>query len=137
MEQKDFLGKGWSFPPAFDLNKKQVCMVEDEEDISQSLEILLSTHLGERVLLKEYGCGIHTMSFENITVTLLTKMKAIIKKAILLYEPRIDLEKIFFTSPTSGEGIVNIEIQYRIRTTNSRFNFVYPFYVKEGTHVKS
>ena len=137
MEQEDFLGTGWSFPPTFNLSEKKVEMVSDEEDIRQSLEILLSTRLGERVLLSEYGCGINTMPFENITVTLLTKMKAIIKKAILLYEPRIDLEEVFFTSPKSEEGIVNIQLQYSIRATNSRLNFVYPFYIKEGTYIKT
>ncbi len=137
MEQEDFLGTGWSFPPTFNLSEKKVEMVSDEEDIRQSLEILLSTRLGERVLLSEYGCGINTMPFENITVTFLTKMKAIIKKAILLYEPRIDLEEVFFTSPKSEEGIVNIQLQYSIRATNSRLNFVYPFYIKEGTYIKT
>ncbi|GAB5401604.1 MAG: GPW/gp25 family protein [Aureisphaera sp.] len=137
MEQDDFLGTGWSFPPTFNLSEKKVVMVSNEEDIRQSLEILLSTRLGERVLLSEYGCGINTMPFENITVTFLTKMKAIIKKAILLYEPRIDLEEIFFTSPKSEEGIVNIQLQYSVRATNSRLNFVYPFYIKEGTYIKT
>ncbi|MBX2826901.1 MAG: GPW/gp25 family protein [Flavobacteriaceae bacterium] len=137
MEQEDFLGTGWSFPPTFNLSEKKVVMVSDEEDIRQSLEILLSTRLGERVLLSEYGCGINTMPFENITVTFLTKMKAIIKKAILLYEPRIDLEEVFFTSPRAEEGVVHIQLQYKIRATNSRLNFVYPFYLKEGTYIKS
>ncbi len=137
METEDFLGTGWSFPPTFNLSQKKVEMVSNEEDIRQSLEILLSTRLGERVLLSEYGCGINTMPFENITVTFLTKMKSIIKKAILLYEPRIDLEEIFFTSPSPEEGVVNIQLQYSIRATNSRLNFVYPFYIKEGTYVKN
>ncbi|MDC8005355.1 GPW/gp25 family protein [Aureisphaera galaxeae] len=137
MEQEDFLGTGWSFPPSFNLSEKSVNMVSDEEDIRQSLDILLSTRLGERVLLSEYGCGINTMPFENITVTFLTKMKAIIKKAILLYEPRIDLEEVFFTSPKAEEGIVKVQLQYRIRATNSRLNYVYPFYLKEGTYIKT
>ena len=70
-------------------------------------------------------------------VTFLTKMKAIISKAILLYEPRIDLEEVFFTSPKAEEGVVNIELQYSIRATNSRLNYVYPFYLKEGTYIKT
>ena len=137
MNKEDFLGTGWSFPPTFDLHRQTVETVSDEEDIKQSLEILMSTRIGERILLSDYGCGIHAMPFKNITVTFMTKLKSIIKKAVLLYEPRIELEEIFFTSPKSEEGVINIQLQYRVRTTNSRLNFVYPFYIKEGTYIKS
>lgn len=137
MEEDDFLGTGWSFPPTFNPHQRSVETVSDEEDIRQSLEILMSTRLGERILLSDYGCGINAMPFENITVTFLTKLKSIIKKAILLYEPRIDLEEIFFTSPRAEEGVINIQLQYRVRTTNSRLNYVYPFYIKEGSLIKT
>lgn len=135
MEEEDFLGTGWSFPPTFNMHQGKVETVSDEEDIKQSLEILTSTRLGERILLSDYGCGIHALSFQNITVTLLTKLKSIIKKTILLYEPRIDLEEIFFTTPKAEEGVINIQLRYKVRSTNSRLNFVYPFYIKEGTNI--
>ena len=135
MVNDSFLGKGWSFPPTFNPNRKSVEMVTDEKDIAQSLEILLSTRLGERVLRSDYGCDLGVMLFESITVTFLTKVKGIIENAILLNEPRIELTDIFFTSPNDGNGIINIQIEYIIRTTNSRFNFVFPFYIKEGTQL--
>ncbi|GAB1857160.1 GPW/gp25 family protein [Flavobacteriaceae bacterium MHTCC 0001] len=137
MEEDNFLGTGWSFPPTFNPHERSVATVSDEEDIRQSLEILMSTRLGERILLSDYGCGIHAMPFESITVTFLTKLKSIIKKAILLYEPRIDLEDVFFTSPKAEEGVINIQLQYKVRTTNSRLNYVYPFYIKEGSLIKT
>ena len=137
MEQDDFLGKGWSFPPTFDLIERSVTMVEDEVDIQQSLDVLLSTSLGERVLRSDFGCGINTMPFENITTTLLTKMERIIEKAILKYEPRIQLDAVFFTKTNAVEGVLYIQIEYTIRSTNSRLNYVYPFYIKEGSHIKS
>jgi phage baseplate assembly protein W len=136
MEQENFLGRGWSFPPTFNFTQKSVEMVGGEMDIAQSLEILLSTRLGERVLRPDYGCDLTEMLFESITVTLLTKIKRIIEKAILLYEPRITLNNIFFTSPDALDGVVNIKIDYTIRSTNSRLNFVYPFYIKEGSNIK-
>lgn len=135
MIKESFLGRGWSFPPTFDLNARTVNMVSNEEDIKQSLEILLSTSLGERVLRSDFGCGIHNLPFENITVTFLTKLKDIIEKAILKYEPRIDLNEVYFTKNNDLEGIVNLQVQYTIRGTNSRFNYVYPFYIKEGTNI--
>jgi phage baseplate assembly protein W len=137
MKNEHFLGTGWSFPPTFDFAKGTVIMVSDQEDIEQSLHILMSTTLGERIQRSDYGCALDAMLFENITVTLLTKIKLLIEKAILMHEPRIQLDEVFFTSPSSEEGFINIELQYTIRTTNSRFNYVYPFYLKEGTYIKS
>jgi phage baseplate assembly protein W len=137
MEKDDFLGTGWSFPPTFNLHKKTVETVSNEEDIKQSLQILMSTNLGERVMHSDYGCGINVLPFESITVTFLTKLKSIIKKAILLHEARIDLIDVFFTSPKAEEGVIHIQLFYKIRATNSRQNYVYPFYIKEGTYVKS
>ena len=136
MKPKSFLGTGWSFPPTFDLIDKSIEMVENQEDIEQSLEILLSTRVGERVLRSDYGCDLTAMLFESITVTLLTKIKRIIERAITQYEPRIDLNNIFFTNKNQLEGIINIQLEYTIRSTNSRLNFVYPFYIKEGANIK-
>jgi len=139
MKTESFLGKGWSFPPTFDLSNKSIEMVENQKDIEQSLEILLSTRVGERVLRSDYGCDLTAMLFESITVTLLTKIKRIIERAITQYEPRIDLDNIFFTNQNKNqlEGIINIQLEYTIRSTNSRLNFVYPFYIKEGTNIKN
>ena len=129
----DFLGKGWSFPPTFNISNRNVTMAEGLEDIKQSLEILVSTNLGERVLRSDFGTSIHSLPFENITVTLMTKLKRLLEKAILKYEPRIELDNIFFTKTNPVEGLLYIQIDYIVRATNSRQNYVYPYYLKEGT----
>ncbi len=136
MEEKQFLGTGWGFPPTFNKTQKSVLTVNGELDIKQSLEILISTSLGERILRSDYGCGIKTLSFENMTVTMMTKLKRLIEKSILKYEPRVDLENVSLKNSVELEGILYIQISYRIRTTNSRSNFVYPFYIKEGSLIE-
>ncbi|WP_312078176.1 GPW/gp25 family protein [Chryseobacterium sp.] len=137
MKPKTFLGTGWSFPPAFNKLQATVETVSDEEDVFQSLHILLSTQLKERVMRSDFGCDLSAMLYENITVTLLTKIKGIITEAILKYEPRVDLLEVEFFNENNTDGLINIEITYRIRATNSRKNFVFPYYIKEGTFVKS
>ena len=52
------------------------------------------------------------------------------------YEPRIDLNKVSFGSEETSQGLIKLEIEYTIRTTNSRQNYVYPFYLEEGTYIK-
>jgi uncharacterized protein len=132
---RPFLGRGWSFPPAFDRQAKGVVMLEEEADIQSSLHILLSTRLGERVMLPTYGCNMDSLVFEAMNLTLLTYMKDLVENAILYHEPRIDLDKVVIDTTRQTEGLLLIEIIYVVRTTNSRYNYVYPFYLNEGTNL--
>ena len=133
---KSFLGTGWGFPPAFSNKTQRVGMLSDEEDIRSSLEILLSTRQGERVLRPDYGCNLDELVFEPLTTTFKTYIKDLISTAILYYEPRISVDKIELDDTGEMEGRILISIDYTVRSTNSRFNFVYPFYKNENTEVK-
>jgi phage baseplate assembly protein W len=128
-----FLGRGWSFPPTFNRNLPGVEMLAEEADILSSLEILLTTAPGERVLQPEYGCDMEELLFENVDTTTKTLVADKIENAILYFEPRIDLETVRLDDSREWEGVILIEVVFRVRTTNSRFNFVFPFYKNEGT----
>jgi phage baseplate assembly protein W len=130
-----FLGRGWSFPPTFDKASRGVAMLEDEADIESSLDILLSTRLGERIMQPNYGCNLDEMVFEAMNLTMLTYLKDLVENAILYFEPRIELEGLEIDTSREAEGLLLIMIDYRVRTTNSRFNYVYPFYKNEGTNL--
>jgi len=128
-----FLGTGWGFPPQFSSTPGQVAMLSDEDDIRSSLEILLSTRPGERVMRPDYGCNLDELVFEPLTTTFKTYIKDLITTAILYYEPRIDVNKIELDDTGEVEGRILISIDYTVRSTNSRYNFVYPFYKNENT----
>lgn len=135
MEQdKSFLGTGWTFPPCF-TKEKGVEMVSQEEDIRQSLHILLSTTPGERMFRFDYGCNIRRWVFEEMTLSNETLIIDCISEAILYYEPRIEVEHISLDTADMTEGILRINIDYRVRETNSRSNIVYPYYFMEGTNI--
>ena len=68
---------------------------------------------------------------------MLTYMKDIIENAILYHEPRIELEKLDIDTSNQNEGILLIVLNYMVRTTNSRYNYVYPYFINEGTNVQS
>ena len=131
----DFLGTGWGFPPTFDNTANKVAMSSDEADIQLSLQILLSTRKGERVMLPDYGCNLNEMLFEPMNATFKSYISEMIRTAILYYEARIDLNSLLIDDSQDAEGIIIINISYTVRTTNSRFNFVYPFYKREGTEL--
>jgi len=130
-----FLGRGWSFPPTFNRQAATatVEMVSDEEDIRQSLHILLSTSPGERIMHPDFGCELNQFLFEEITQGLITSIKDIIADSILYYEPRIEVDDIDITESKDYVGLLLISIDYTIRATNSRFNLVYPFYLNEAS----
>ena len=107
-------------------------MLQGEADIESSLQILLSTALGERVMQPAFGCNMNDLIFEILDATLQTEMRKRIEVAILFFEPRINLEKIELTK-NELEGIVLISITYVLRTTNTRTNLVFPFYLSEGS----
>ena len=130
-----FLGTGWSFPPSFNRNAGTVEMVTDEEDIKQSLNILLSTSLGARVMQPKYGCNLNDYVFEGLSSSTIGYIKERVVNSILYYEPRIIAEKIDVTADDSSdllEGRFTISIEYSIPGTNSRFNYVYDFYHNEA-----
>lgn len=142
-EGSAFLGKGWSFPPQFQSGSKEVEMVGHEDDIKESLNILLSTSPGERIMQPKFGCDIKKMVFETLGANNITLLKDAIEKAILFFEPRIDLVSIDIETNDDPEvvdnlynGMLNIFIDYTVRLTNTRSNIVYPFYILEGSDVR-
>ena len=110
-------------------------MVNAEEDIQQSLQILLATRLGERVMQPEYGWDREILMFEPMTTTFATQMKNEIESAILFYESRVRLDAINIEPSTETNGLIVIRIDYTITATNTRNNLVYPFYINEATNV--
>lgn len=134
-QSKAYLGTGWGFPPTFNKNSASVEMLKEVEDIESSLNIILGTRPGERTMRPDFGCNLENLLFESLTTTLKTYMTDIIKTAILKYEPRVILNKVELSESEELDGVVLITLIYTVRTTNTRFNFVYPFYKNEGTEV--
>ena len=134
-EINSFLGTGWSFPPQFSKTEKTSKLISNEEDIKNSLEVLLATRVGERIMQPKYGCNLDVLLFEPIDTTLKTYIKDLVYTAIYYYEPRIKPDDVNL-STLDESGSILIEVQYTIRATNTRHNLVYPFYLEEGTLVK-
>lgn len=106
-------------------------MVSDEEDIRQSLHILLSTRPGERIMRPDFGTDLHNMVYHNMDLTARTRLKTVIEKAILYFEPRITLTGVSFDVSEERAGVFRILLEYTIRLTNARANMVYPYYYEE------
>lgn len=134
-EDAGFLGRGWAFPPRFDTNNGTAQLVQDEDDIAESLRILMSTRPGERIMHPGYGCRLHDFVFETIDGTTRSAIETAIRQAILHYEPRITLIEVTADMIDWREGRMSVTLEYSIDQTNARSNMVFPFYIDEGTLV--
>ena len=129
---QSFLGTGWSFPPTFTQGGGDLELVTGFEDIHQSLQILLSTRMGERVMQDDFGCDLTNVLFAEIDQDLVNNLTSLISDAILYHEPRITLDRLDISESDSQQGLLLISIEYTVRNTNSRFNMVFPFYINEA-----
>lgn len=135
MSDNSFLGTGWNFPPEFRKENDPTVLVDEIEDIRQSLLILMQSRPGSRVHEYAYGCALQDFAYEELTVTVQTLMRDEIERAVLNYEPRITLNDVRFDFGLEPQGVLLIELDYTVRLTNRRSNLVYPFYLREGTHI--
>ena len=128
-----FLGTGWSFPPTFSQQTGRAEMVSAETDISQSIQIILSTQPGERLMQPDFGCELSQFLFEEIREGVMTSIRGVVSDALLYHEPRIQVNRIDVDPIQSEAGLLLINIDYTIRQTNTRSNLVYPFYLQEAS----
>ena len=128
---EEFLGTGWSFPVETD-NRGDVAVSSADEDIRESIRIILGTAKGERLMRPEFGCDIHKHLFSAATPSTLNLIESSVREALVQWEPRIDIESVEAQTDDEEPNKVLIEIAYHVRTTNSLSNMVYPFYLTEG-----
>lgn len=132
MYNKSFLGTGFKFPVCVDPNTGKVRTSSNEEDIQESIRLILSTTPGERPMMPDFGCSINSFVFSGSDYTTLMMMKREVENALIMWEPRIrDIEVDIASSPDETGKLV-INVNYVVRSTNNPFNLVYPFYINEG-----
>ncbi|MGE5656347.1 MAG: GPW/gp25 family protein [Actinomycetota bacterium] len=125
----DFLGVGWTSPVQLNATG-QVEMARYDECVRQSIWTILSTAYGERLMRPDFGCGIHNLVFANNSAGTMGQAIASVERSLIEWEPRIDLLDIDAYSDPEQPNKLLIQINYRVRTTNNRFNLVYPFYLE-------
>ncbi len=127
-----FMGRGWKFPVEVDKATGRIRMSEGEEDIRESIRIILGTSKGERMMRPEFGCELRDFVFGITDVTTLRLLENKIKDSITVWEPRVEDVAVKVALDDEVPGKLNISITYIARSTNNLFNLVYPFYINEG-----
>ncbi len=119
-----FIGTGWGFPPTFE--NGAVEMTQGIQNIRESLRIILTTTLGERLMRPDFGCRIKEEVFGPMNSTRLTMIETVIRRAVLLHEPRVEAKRVAVEA-RQPEGILEISLEYEIRGAKSRFSLVLPY----------
>ncbi|RAJ80139.1 hypothetical protein CLV59_105247 [Chitinophaga dinghuensis] len=131
---KSFLGTGWNFPPTFRREWYGVEMASGDDAVRNSLEIIVATITGERIMLPNYGCNLQPHVFDPMNVPTVAMIQKVVNDALVYNEPRIIVNSVVAT-PNEAEGRLDINVDYTIITTNTRYNYVFPFYMQEATNV--
>jgi uncharacterized protein len=126
-----FLGTGWAFPIRVN-GRGGLDHAEGPALIEQSIWLILSTTPGTRVMLPEFGCGIHDHVFASNSANLRATIASEVERALVRYEPRIDVLSVRVQTSADAESTLLIHIDYRIRANNAFHNLVYPFFINEG-----
>ena len=131
-ERKDFLGRGWAMPVDLDPLTGLVAAAEHEEDIRQSIRIIVETAPGERVMRPNFGCGIHDLAFTALDSNTMQRIRNVVDEALRRCEARIEVLDVTVNEDPGVSGTLLIEVEYRVRRTNQVGNLVFPFYFREG-----
>jgi Bacteriophage baseplate protein W len=124
---REFLGVGWSFPIRFE--DRGLVLAGHDESIRQSIRIILETARGERVMRPDFGCGLHQRIFAVNDAATRGRVGDDVREALLKWEPRIEVLDVTVSASGVSDEVLQISIEYVVRSTDNRFNFVYPFYL--------
>ncbi len=126
-----FLGIGWKFPLQVTAGGS-IALSSYEQRVQESIYLILSTAKGERVMLPDFGCGIHDLVFAPNNPQTLSAVVQEVRQALVTYERRIDVLEVATETAPGQPNLLLIRVDYRIRANNALGNLVYPFYIKEG-----
>jgi phage baseplate assembly protein W len=125
------LGRGWAAPARVD-ESGEIRADGGPEKVRQSILLILGTNRGERLMRPDFGAGLEDFVFETATTTTAALIRHQVETALVLWEPRIDVLDVSVELTDRRSGRLEITIGYRIRSTNTFYNLVYPFFLREG-----
>lgn len=125
---EEFIGSGWAFPLRTDPTGR-MALVSREQEIEESIRLVLGTAFGERPMRPEFGCEIHDYVFDNADAEMAAKISAAVRASLRRWEPRIDVNEVIVSFDAADASTVYIDIRYSIGETNDPRNLVFPFYV--------
>jgi uncharacterized protein len=119
MDAGKLYGRGMSFPPRVGADGRMVWSV-GEQNIRESIRVILMTQINERIRLPEFGGNLATFLFEPNTVTTRSLLRDQITRALARWEPRITVDSVSVEpDPNDAEAAI-ATITYTLVATSAR-----------------
>ena len=123
-----FIGKGWGYPVRTNASGG-IALVGGDEELAESIRLIVGTAPGERPMRPEFGCTIHSFILTSVDINVAGQIAYEVRESLIRWEPRIDVVGVDVTVDADHPGVVYIDISYTRRGTNDPRNLVFPFYV--------
>ncbi len=124
---EDFVGAGWAFPLGVN-QRGGIALVRREQELEQAMRLILSTYPGERPMRPDFGCRLRDFVFRPTNMQTIAELMNEVQKALLRWEPRVDIEMVNVIPHPEDQSLLYIDIQYRPKDANDARNLVFPFY---------
>ncbi|MCG8574687.1 MAG: GPW/gp25 family protein [Flavobacteriales bacterium] len=134
-QDNHFLGSGWAFPISFSAGNAELDVTQYENNINNSIDVILKTKKGERCMEPDFGSGLQEFFFRKMDETLKGEIRDAVESSLRNHEPRITVQEVDVDYPDLQLGLVEITVVYVYNQTNTRHNYVFPFHLKEGTNL--
>lgn len=131
-DRRDFLGVGWKFPLQVTAAGR-IAQSRYEQRIEEAIYLILSTAKGERVMMPDFGCGIHELVFAPNNAQTRALVVQQVREALVAHEVRVDVLDVTAESSDGQPNLLLVRVNYRVRANNALGNLVYPFYINEGS----
>ncbi len=125
---EEFIGAGWAFPLRTDATGG-IALVRRDQEIQESIRLILGTAPGERPMRPAFGCAIHDHVFAPADATTAGQIAVEVRRSLARWEPRVDVVDVTVTTVPDEPATLHIRVTYRHRGTNDPRNLVFPFYV--------
>jgi phage baseplate assembly protein W len=130
-DRREFLGTGWRFPIRPNA-AGSLMWSSGEQKVAESIWLVLSTALGERMMRPRFGCGVHDLLFDGDTNATRAAAAHSVREALTTWEPRVDVLDVRVEEGGGAGTRLVVFVDYRVRSNNAVHNLVYPLYATEG-----
>lgn len=115
----NIFGRSMSFPPRVDANGR-FAWSEGENNIRESIAVILKTESGERVGVPDFGAGLGRFLFEPNNAGTHARMQDAIVLALSRWEKRIKVEAVDIVADARDAEVALATIAYRLVATSAR-----------------
>lgn len=135
MTDGDFRGTGWRFPirPGAGGSLGYISL---DDNVAQSVELLLRTVAGERLMRPEFGTTAPNLVFDADSEQNLFQLEQVLLDTVRRWEPRVEVDSVRAARDSARDGRVTVTVTYRVLRTNTKRNLVFPFYLLSGEVVE-